>query len=468
MNVKTVLIDPSAGTLRPIIRLAWPVMTEELLNLLVGYTDWWLTGRFLKGDEYQAAMALMVYILWLIPSLFSAVAIGATALIARSMGAGDQRQAQRVAHQALLSGLVLSLFITAGMALGGPLLLRLLRLPAAAQPAALQYLLIIVPAIPAIMVEQVAIAVLRGAGDTVTGLLAKCVVNVVNAVVSAGLVVGWWIFPELGWRGLAWGTALGHVTACLLLLVALTGGFSQIRWRWQELRPDRGLLVRMWRVGLPGGMDMLAVLACHLGYVSIINTLGTAAAAAHGLGVQLEALAYAPASSFSVAAATLTGQYLGAGDAGRASRAIRQAILLAGTFMTSMGVAFACYGWLLVGWFVGADAQETTALATSYMRIVAWSMPCLAVTRILSGALRGAGDTRWTLIITFVGLALIRIPGAAWLSWDELTIPLLDWHVGGWSMGVRGAWWAMVIDVSIRCVLLSLRFAQGGWKRLQV
>ena len=465
---QSVLLDPTAGTLRPIIRLAWPVMTEELLNLFVGYTDWWLAGRFLQGDQYQAAMALMVYILWLIPSLFSAVAIGATALIARSIGAGDQQQAQRVAHQALLSGLALSLLITAGMALGGPTLLRLLRLPQAAQPAALEYLLIIVPAIPAIMVEQVAIAVLRGAGDTVTGLLAKCVVNVVNAVVSAGLVVGWWIFPELGWRGLAWGTAIGHMTAGLLLLVALTSGFSGIRWRWRELRPERELLVRMWRVGLPGGLDMLAVLGCHLGYVSIINTLGTAAAAAHGLGVQLEALAYAPASSFSVAAATLTGQYLGAGDAARASRTIRQAILLAGTFMTTMGIAFAAFGWLLVGWFVGADAQQTTDLATAYMRIVAWSMPFLAVTMILSGALRGAGDTRWTLLITFAGLALIRIPGAAWLSWDEFSLPLMGWSMTGWGMGVRGAWWAMVIDVAIRCFLLIFRFLHGGWKRLDL
>lgn len=456
------------STLRPLWRLAWPVMAEESLNLLVGYTDWWLTGHFLAGPEYKAAMGLLAYILWVIPSLFAAVAIGATALVARSTGAGDEQQARRVAHQALLAGIVVAAVATVLAAFGGPTLMRLLRLPAAAQPAAIQYFAILVPAIPAIMVEQVAIAVLRGAGNTLTGLLAKIVVNVVNTAVGAGLVTGWWFFPEIGWRGLAIGTAVGHATGCLLLLIALTRGTSGMQWRLSELWPDRGLMWRMLRVGLPGGLDVMALLGCHLTYVSIINTLGTEAAAAHGLGVQLEAMSYSPASAFAVAAATLTGQYLGANDRRQARRVIRNATLLAIGFMTVMGLMFARFGWIFVDVFIANGAERTAELATDYLRIVAWSMPFLATTMILTGALRGAGDTLWTLAITFTGLALVRVPGAAWLAWDHLTLPLVGWEIDGWSWGVQGAWWAMVIDVTIRSALLLMRFVHGGWQRVQV
>jgi Na+-driven multidrug efflux pump len=73
-----------------------------------------------------------------------------------------------------------------------------------------------------------------------------------------------------------------------------------------------------------------------------------------------------------------------------------------------------------------------------------------------------------SLAVTFTGLALIRVPGAAWLAWDELPIPGLGVTLDGWSLGVQGAWWAMVIDVAIRSVLLAIRFATGGWKRVRV
>ncbi len=455
-------------SLRPLLRLAWPVLTEELLNLLVGYTDWWLTGHFLKGASYQAAMGMLAYLIWLVLSLFAAVAIGATALVARSMGAGDRATAQRVAHQALLAGSVVAILVTAAAWWGGLPFIRLLRLSDEATPVAWAYLRWIVPAIPAIMFEQVAIAVLRGAGDTVTGLWTKVVVNLVNASVSATLLTGWGGAPTVGWEGLAIGTALGHVVGAVILAIVLLRGRADIRWRAADLRPDRPLLMRLFKVGIPGGLDVLAVLACHLTYVSIINTMGTEAAAAHGLGVELEALSYAPASSFAVAAATMTGQYLGAQRPDAARRTIFMAIGACVTFMTLMGVFFYHSGWRMAEFFVSDSSPGTAALVSDYLQIVAFSMPFLATTMVLTGALRGAGDTLYSLAITFTGLALVRVPGAAWMGWDEWTVPGTNWTIEGWHMGVHGAWWAMVIDVTLRSSLLLARFLSGGWQRVKV
>jgi Na+-driven multidrug efflux pump len=74
----------SPGVLRPLLALALPVLIEETLNLLVGWTDWWLAGWFIGGDDPLAAMGLLAYLMWLIPSFFSFVGIGATAVVARA------------------------------------------------------------------------------------------------------------------------------------------------------------------------------------------------------------------------------------------------------------------------------------------------------------------------------------------------------------------------------------------------
>src|SRR5256885_15849059 len=81
---------PSAGVFRPMLALALPVLAEESLNLLVGYTDWFLAGHFLPGESPKAAMGLVAYVLWMLPSLFSVVGIGALAVIARLIGAGER------------------------------------------------------------------------------------------------------------------------------------------------------------------------------------------------------------------------------------------------------------------------------------------------------------------------------------------------------------------------------------------
>src|SRR3990170_1243869 len=103
----SMLID-TPGTLRPMLRLTMPVLAEQLLHLLVGFTDMWLTGNLLGDDAYVAAMALMIYALWLIANLFAFVALGATAMTARFVGAADGALANRVMNQSITTGLAWS------------------------------------------------------------------------------------------------------------------------------------------------------------------------------------------------------------------------------------------------------------------------------------------------------------------------------------------------------------------------
>ncbi len=449
------------------LRLAWPVLVEQLLVMMVGLVDLWLTGNYL-ARPHLAAIGLMSYVLWLIPSIFGIVAIGATALTARFVGARDTESANRVTNQAFIAGTALAFLVTVTVALYKTQFVALTQLKMDAAPLAVEYMSIIVFVIPAIMVQVVGIACLRGAGDTVSGFLAMTAVNVVNIAVGAALVIGLGPFPCLGWSGLAIGTACGYVTGAAIILTMLIVGRCGLRLQWSMLQVDIDWLRRLLRVGLPAGIDQTAIVFCHIWFLSIINSLGTLSSAAHGLGVRIESLAYLPGLAFQVAAATMAGQFLGAGDHRRASRSVWMAVAVGGGLMCAAGALFFFQGKWLTGLFLGQQAEQTAVVTIRLLKIVAIAMPSFALGTILTGGLRGAGDTRWPLLFTFIGFLLVRIPLAYYLAWDQFTVPFTTWTITGVGMGVVGAWYAMLIDCCVRSIMVFWRFTHGGWKRVRV
>jgi putative MATE family efflux protein len=459
---------PAVSMLRALLRLALPVLLANFLHVLVEYVDTFLAGRFLKGPAPLAAISLIRYAMWLVFTLFAFVSIGATALIARFVGAGDMRHASRTLCQSLLLGLGLSLiFMVLGFA-GAKWLTGAMHLEGEAARLALVYLYYVLPVLPALMIEEVGVACLRGAGDTVSGLVIMGIVNVVNLVVSATLLIGWGPIPALGWPALAIGTVTARLMGAAIMLALLARGRAGLKITLADLKPDGEMLARLLRIGVPGGVDAIAVVGCHFWYVSIITRLGTMAAAAHALGISIEALSYLPGSAFQVAAATMVGQSLGAKDQSRATRSALAACAMAGTFMTACGLLFFFAPRFLVTIFLGENDPQLTDLCVRLLPIVAISMPALAICMTMSGSLRGAGDTRWPLGITLLGFLCVRIPLAYVLSQDTFFFPGTSWELHGYGWGVAGAWMAMVADVYVRALLVSIRFFQGGWKKIEV
>jgi putative MATE family efflux protein len=448
--------------------LALPVLAEESLMLLVGWTDWWLTGHFVPGDAAKAAMSLMAYTMWLIPSLFAAISIGATAMVARYVGAQDPQFANRCANQAMLLGLLLSVFITMIAFLYQREFIALMQLPEAARDFANSYLRIMIPVIPLIMIHQVGTASLRGAGDTLSGLIAKIVVNIVNVTLSTGLVTGWGFFPKLGFAGLAIGTATGHAIGGLIILGVLIHGRAGLKLKFRLLQPRGDIISRLLQIGLPGGAEMGLMIICQFTFVRIVFQLGEASAAAHGLAIELEALAYLPGTAFQVAAATMSGQFLGAADPRRAVQSVKVCCAAGGFVMTTAAVILYFFGTHLASWFTGPFDTSTTVTAGELLKIVALGIPSLSLVMVISGALRGAGDTRWLLLITFAGFILIRLPLAYVFTRYESLSEFAPNSPIDLPMGVYAAWYAMLIDLVIRSFMITARLLHGGWMKIKV
>jgi putative MATE family efflux protein len=465
--VSSVLIE-TPGTLRPLLRLTTPVLIEQMLHLLVGFVDWWLAGNYLPGEAYLAAMTLIVYVLWFLSNLFSFVAHGSTALVARYVGAGDALTANRVMNQSITSGLVWTALLMAGTLPFASQLVAMMGLSGRAAEAATQYFVIELIVLPAIMMERVGIACLRGAGDTVSGLVTMLIVNAINMGLSYALLIGWGSLPALGWTGIALGTAIGHCCGALILLALLVGGRAGFHLRLSQMRPDREMIRRLLRIGVPGGIDMLLVTICQLVFLRIILRLGDVPAAAHGLAIQIEALAYMPGGAFQIAAATVAGQYLGARDYYRARRSVLMACVAASVLMVGAGVIFYVAAEPLTEFFLEDQNEAVVPLASEVLRVIAFAMLPLAIMMVLAGALRGAGDTRWPLVFTIIGLLVVRLPLAVWFAYGEIAIPLTAVVLNGMGYGVVGAWYGAVIDICVRCGLMIARFQHGGWQRVQV
>jgi len=464
MKPQSSLVDQPT-LFKPILGLAWPVFLEQLLVLMVGLVDTLLTGRYLQ-THHMAAMGQMAYLLWMIPALMSVVSIGTTAVVAREIGGGDRAKANLVTNQALILGFFFSMVILTAFAIGSNSLLNVLQLSKEAHVAASQYLRWIIPIIPLMAFQQIGVAALRGSGNTFSGLCVMGTVNVVNTLLSFLLVSGSFGFPNLGWEGLAIGTAAGYTVGSGLVAWGLLTGTFGLTIRRAALYPDRVQILRLLRVGLPGGTDMMATVFCHLWFVGIINSLGTLAAAAHGLAIRVEAIAYAPGTAFQVAAATLAGQFLGAKQSQRASQAIWITCLLSCLTLSLAVILFWTSSETVVGLFVTNNDENLVQEAASLLRIVSLGLIPLAIVLVFSGALRGAGDTQGPLAITFICFVLIRIPLTYALACSDLSWLSENWKGLGW--GVRGAWCAMVSDLIVRATLLTARFLHGKWKTLKV
>jgi putative MATE family efflux protein len=296
-------------------------------------------------------------------------------------------------------------------------------------------------------------ACLRGAGDTRTTMMVMAVVNVLNIAVAWTAINGPFGLPKLGVAGSALGAAVGRTVGGLLVVGVLLKGRSGLKLDLRGWRPDFGLVKRVLRVGLPTGVERVAMRLGMMAFMRVIAGLGTVAVAAHAVALRAESLSFMPGFGFAVAGTTLVGQGLGAGDPERAERSGYLTYQMAACLMAVMGLIFILFPQPLVRLFT--DDPAVVRMAVAPLRIVGFIQPLLAAAMVFPGNLRGAGDTRFPMVVTGASIWGIRVPAAI----------LLGLALG---VGLPGAWLGMASDLTVRGIAYFLRFRSGRWKLMKV
>jgi putative MATE family efflux protein len=318
------------------------------------------------------------------------------------------------------------------------------------------------------VVEQAGIACLAGAGDTITGFWVTGGVAVINFPIAWGLCFGLGPLPELGFPGIAYGTALSHTLGAAVVLFLLARGRAGLQLSGRLFWPEINLIWRVLRVSVPAAVDSMSLIVGQFWFLSIVNRLGEVASAAHGIALQWEAMGFLSGTAFGTAAMTLVGQNLGAGQPDRAAHSGWVAFRMGLAIMCTMGLIFFILAEPMFSLFCPQVEQQPIIKAgVPVLQLVAFAMPFVACTVVFTYALRGAGDTRVPVLFTWIGFVGVRIPLAYFFTMNTLNLGFLgDWP--GCNLGLRGAWMAMFADLVIRGAMLFFRFLGEKWKKIQV
>ncbi len=449
-------LDDNRSLARRVLVLSiWP-MLEQMMSFLVGFTDTALAGHLGGSDAIDATNAVGTagFIIWLMGLLQGAVGVGATALIARAIGAHHKREAHAALGQSIAFAALWGLFAGVFFYLTAPIWAPLSGLSGRSALWCTDYLRLLAVATPFMAVLFVGGACLRGAGHFRSAFFVMLGVNAVNIGVSILLVIGPEPIGGHGLSGIALGTLLGWIVGCGLMLRVLLSGRAGLRLHPHRLRLHRPMLRRILRVGLPNLAESTLFWAGNFLVLAIVGRLNIeAAVGAHMIAVRIEAFSFLPGFALSLAAATLTGQALGAG---RPDLARRSAWVCTGfglLIMCTLGVMFMTIPEHLVR--LVTDEPVFLRHTPPLLKVVGWAQAGFGVSMILSGALRGAGDTRTVLLIIGFVTYGVRVPLVAWVGLSE----------GG---TLRAVWMVLGAELCLRGLLFAARFLHGGWARIKI
>ncbi len=459
MAKKLDLLDKSIPSWKLILLLAWPTIIEQILHTAVNYVDTAMVGSI--GTHATAAIGVCTSTIMLLMGVMNIAGIGFSVTVARRIGEGDHDAARTTIRQAMLSVVFIGLSLTALVELIlAPNLPRWMGADAEILPYSVMYFRIIGLGYVFNTAMMVSGAILRCMGDTKTPLKFNILTNIVNVCGNFLL-----IYPtrELTVFGLTFtmpgaglgvaGAAAATVTAtvfsacCMASTLFLRKGPLQISLR-DDYRPQKDILLQAFRLGVPSFFERATISLGQIVSTAMITGLGTSAIAAHQLANTGESLCYMPIFGFTTAATTLVAQNLGARDKDRARQQGSWCIGMAVCVMCcTSGIMFALAPRIID---IFSNDPQVIALGSQVLRIEAVAEPFFAIASVVSGILRGAGDTKWPFYISLAGMWLLRVPVAFVL-------------INGFGWSLHAVWVGMALDLILRGLISLWRFRKGGW-----
>ena len=440
----------SGALYNDVVRIAWPAFVELMLMQLTSMADLMMVGRL--GPWAITAVGLTTQPKFLLSTAFIALNVGTMAMVGRYRGANQQEKAKSVLRQAFMLNGLLGLFF----AIIGVLFSRQLVTFMGAQEehvliAGTQYLQIQMVGMFTVSLTTSITNSLRGSGDSKTAMFYNTTANVVNVCFNYLLIYGKFGFPRMEVAGASLATVIGQATAMCIAIWAVRRKSQYVRLEFPKgsfLRFDKGIITNIAKIGVPSMAEQVAMRVGVIIFSKTIASLGTVAYATHQVCMNIQALTFMNGQAFATSATSLVAQSLGKGRPDMALHYSRrtQRIGMATSIVIAVFVFF-CNKFVL-----GLYTDDATIIATgaSLLQMIAFIQPFQASQFILAGPLRGAGDTRYTAMVTMLTVMLVR-PGLALLL------------IHAFHLDLHGAWYALVADQILRAMLIVFRYRTGKW-----
>lgn len=431
-----------------LLRLSVPIILANILQSAYQLTDTFWVGRL--SAQAVAAVSLSFPISFLCISLGGGLPIAGTVLIAQFRGKGDESGVSHVAGQTLLLSLVVAAVLAAlGFAFASPIM-RFMGADQFVLPDAVRFLQVTFLGFVFVFGFFAYQALVRGLGTVYPPMFIVLGTVLLNFALDPLFIFGWGPVPPMGVAGAAMATLCTQMLAIAIGFGLLVWGKHGITLSWRNFRPDVRMIGALARIGLPASMEQSTQALGVAMMMLLVSTFGTNPIAAYGIGQRVLSCAIIPAMGLSLATSTLVGQNIGAGRLDRAVRTNRTSCIISFTTLTTAGIVLFFVA-QPVSAFLMPQGGEAIAESATLIRILCLAFGFIGLQQVLTGTLRGAGDTVAPMVLAIVSLWVLRFPLAYVLSKHT-------------PLGADGIWWAVAISIVFSAVITGFWFARGDWK----
>ncbi|MBC8547265.1 MATE family efflux transporter [Clostridiaceae bacterium NSJ-31] len=432
--------------------VAWPSAVEAVLVSLIASVDTIMVG--VLGPQAISAVGITTQPKFIILSVILSLNIGITALVARLKGENDREGAVSCLKQGILICALFSLLLTIfGFVYADEIILFAGAQDDIIENAVIYFRIILIGNFFSSLSLTIN-AAQRGIGHTQISMRTNLAANGVNLVFNYLLIGGNFGFPAWGVAGAAVATTIGNIVGFVISMVSVLHRDSYLRlsvckgWRF-DLRTIKSVS----KVAASAMVEQVFMRFGFFSYAKIVAGLGSVAFATHQICMNIINISFSFGDGLGIAASSLVGQSLGSKRPDVAIIYAKVGQRFAFTISVALFILFTAGNTFFVSLF--SNDPQIIEMGRPLMIIIAFVTLGQITTVLLSGCLRGAGDTVYTAVVSFVSIGILR-PFVSWL----LCIPL--------GLGLVGAWIGLAVDQVCRLVLVVLRFASNKWTKIEL
>lgn len=404
------------------------------------------------GEGPLAAVIMVNQTVWqIVAMVMMGMNFATQSLISRAVGAGQTDGAEHYGGQSLVLAGFVSVVVASAGYFWPEQLFGLARPDPSFAPLGVTYLEILAILSFGFLGSMMFRAILVGAGDTVTPLLANIVQVVVALFMEWVLIFGNLGAPRMGVAGVAIAISIGQWAALAVGLTVLFRGNSRVRLRARHLLPDPAALATIVKNAWPPALQMMGMVATTFAFLRLAADFGPSVQTAYSIGLRLGMIVPAFSFPLATACATLVGQALGAGNVPRAWRAIGVGVLVHGSVMWTFAAIIFFFRAELLG-LITSD-PEVIRVGSEFLVFSAGSFVLMGFNLVAMRSLQGAGDFIVPMLIAVSGSLLVGIPAA---------------HVLADMWGPTGIWSGSLIGTAFSTLATGAWLATGRWTRSAV
>ena len=434
-----------------IMEFALPMLIGNIAQQLYNTADTVIVGIYV-GDNALSAVGSASPILNLLLALFVGIATGAGIVVSQSFGARDRKTLSNcIGNCITLSAIASIVIMVVGPLISMPML-KLLGTPESIIGWCAEYLNIYFLGIVGFFFYNMLSGVLRGLGDSVSALAYLIVAALLNVVLDITFIA---VFKMPGVAGVALATIIAQAISAVLCYLKLKSMGDIFDLNRTTIKLDPSMAMRILRIGIPSGVTQAIMATAGMIVLNLTNAMGEMVIACSVIIMRVDGFAMMPNMTFGQTMSVYTGQNVGAAKYDRVHEGVKQGSMIALSFAAAITAILLIFGRFLFDIFT--DTPELVELAVSMMRIMALGYLGVAVTQVLGGVMRGAGDTVTPMWISIISTIIIRVPVAYLLAY----LTRSETYPHGAPIALFGS---LMISWTLGMIISVIVFARGKWK----